>query len=303
MAEPSGRRGLGRGLSALLDEAETPVSVAEGGALAIGAPQEGGATLVPIELLRRNPDQPRKLFDETDLGDLEDSIRIKGIIQPILVRPAPGVSGEFQIVAGERRWRAAQRVGLHHVPVLVRDIDDLEVLEIAIIENVQRADLNPIEEAGGYKALMDRFGRTQEAVAKVVGKSRSHVANALRLLALPDEIRELLSDGRLSAGHARAIANTPDPVALARAIVDRGLSVREAEALGRRAQDREAGGLSSAKRTARGKDPDTRALEQDLSEAVGLAVEIDDKGGKGELRIRYSTLEQLDDICRRLSGG
>jgi ParB family chromosome partitioning protein len=299
MAEPSGRRGLGRGLSALLDEAEAPVSLEAGAPVAAGGPQ-----MTPIELVRRNPDQPRKTFDETELGDLEESIRVKGIIQPILVRPAPGAPGEYQIVAGERRWRAAQRIGLHHVPVLVRELDDLEVLELAIIENVQRADLNPIEEAGGYKTLMERFGRTQEAVAKVVGKSRSHVANALRLLTLPEAVREHLAAGRLSAGHARAIATAPNAPALAETIVARGLSVREAEAMGRRATERtEAGPAASpAPRKAKGKDADTRALEQDLEEALGLSVEIDDRGGKGELRIRYADLEQLDDLCRRLSG-
>ena len=299
MAEPSGRRGLGRGLSALLDEAEAPVSVEA----AAPAPS-GGPLSAPIELLRRNPDQPRKTFGEAELGDLEESIRVKGVIQPILVRPAPGAPGEYQIVAGERRWRAAQRVGLHHVPVLVRELDDLEVLELAIIENVQRADLNPIEEAGGYKTLMDRFGRTQEAVAKVVGKSRSHVANALRLLALPEAVREHLAAGRLSAGHARAIATAPNVEALAQTIVERGLSVREAEALGRKAGERvEADPARPAPRPAKGKDADTRALEQDLEETLGLGVEIDDRGGKGELRIRYASLEQLDDLCRRLTGG
>lgn len=300
MAEPSGRRGLGRGLSALLDEAEAPVSIEPG-----ASTPSGGALMTPIELLRRNPDQPRKTFDEADLGDLEESIRVKGIIQPILVRPAPGAPGEYQIVAGERRWRAAQRIGLHHVPVLVRELDDLEVLELAIIENVQRADLNPIEEAGGYKTLMERFGRTQEAVAKVVGKSRSHVANALRLLALPEPVREHLAAGRLSAGHARAIATAPDAVALAETIVARGLSVRDAEAMGRKAVERSevAPTPSGSRKPGRGKDADTRALEQDLEEALGLSVEIDDRSGKGEIRIRYASLEQLDDLCRRLSGG
>jgi ParB family chromosome partitioning protein len=285
-------------LSALLDEAEAPVSIEANAAV------QTGPQLTPIELLRRNPEQPRKVFDETELGELEESIRTKGIIQPILVRPAPGAPGQFQIVAGERRWRAAQRVGLHHVPVLVRDLDDLEVLELAIIENVQRADLNPIEEAAGYKTLMDRFGRTQEAVAKVVGKSRSHVANALRLLALPESVREHLSAGRLTPGHARAIATAPDAAALAESIVERGLSVRDAEALGRRAAERPAPTASSRPRPAggKGKDADTRALEQDLEETLGLSVEIDDRDGRGEIRIRYATLEQLDDLCRRLSG-
>ena len=301
MAEPSGRRGLGRGLSALLDEAETPVGVQEPPSPL--SPIEGGAQLAPIELLRRNPDQPRKVFDETELGDLSESIRAKGILQPILVRPAPGVPGEYQIVAGERRWRAAQLCGLHHVPVLVRQLDDLEVLEIGIIENVQRTDLNPVEEASSYKLLIERFGRTQDAVAKVVGKSRSHVANALRLLNLPEEVRDHLSAGRLTAGHARAIASAKNPSGLARMVLERDLSVREAEALARGRETGKTPAPSNSRSGAKGKDADTRALEQDLGEALGLSVEIDDRNGKGELRIRYANLEQLDDICRRLSGG
>jgi ParB family chromosome partitioning protein len=304
MAETSGRRGLGRGLSALLGEVETPVGVRE--AIDAAVSGEGAATHAPIELLRRNPDQPRKVFDETELADLEESIRVKGIIQPILVRPAPGAPGEYQIVAGERRWRAAQRVGLHTVPILVRELDDIEVLELGIIENVQRTDLNPIEEAAGYRTLMDRFGRTQEAVAKVVGKSRSHVANLLRLLNLPEEVRDHLSAGRLSAGHARAIASAPNVGALARRIVDQGLSVREAETLGRQASERPeppSRSGAAARKPGRAKDADTRALEQDLEDALGLKVEIDDRNGRGEVRIAYATLEQLDEICRRLGAG
>ena len=297
------RRGLGRGLSALLGENE---AAGEGVGPAAGASATAPGQEAPIELLRRNPDQPRRQFDEAELEELTASIREKGVLQPILVRPMPGAVGEFQIVAGERRWRAAQRAGLHSVPVLVRDLDDLDVLEIAIVENVQRADLNALEEALGYRALMERFGRTQEAVAQVVGKSRSHVANALRLLNLPEEVREHLAAGRLSAGHARAIATAPDPAALARQVVDKDLSVRQAEALSRQSQDRAA---PAPPRTSRAggaggsKDPDTRLLEQDLSEAVGLQVALDDQGGRGALTIRYETLEQLDDICQRLTGG
>jgi ParB family chromosome partitioning protein len=300
MAEP--RRGLGRGLSALLGENE---AAGEGTASATtpGAP----TTETPIELLRRNPEQPRRQFGETELDELSASIREKGVLQPILVRPMPGAPGEFQIVAGERRWRAAQRAGLHTVPVLVRDLDDLDVLEIAIIENVQRADLNALEEALAYKSLMDRFGRTQEAVAQVVGKSRSYVANALRLLNLPEEVRDHLASGRLTAGHARAIATSPDPAGLARTVVDKDLSVRQAEALSRQSQDKagpsprmpRGGGASPSG----GKDADTKLLETDLSEALGLAVDLDDRGGKGELKIRYESLEQLDDLCHRLTGG
>jgi ParB family chromosome partitioning protein len=255
----------------------------------------------PIELLRRNPDQPRRQFVEGDINELADSIREVGILQPILVRPAPGSAGDYQIVAGERRWRAAQMAGLKTVPILVRELDDLAVLEIGIIENVQRADLNPVEEALGYRALIERFGRTQEAVAQTVGKSRSHVANALRLLSLPDEVQSLLLSGALSAGHARAIVSASDPVGLARQIVDGGLSVRATEALVRK------GGSGSASRPARPgktggfKDADTRARESDLSDILGLDVEILDRDGVGEIRISYATLEQLDDLCRRLT--
>ncbi|MDR3510034.1 MAG: ParB/RepB/Spo0J family partition protein [Caulobacteraceae bacterium] len=286
------RRGLGRGLSALLDEA--------GAAAVEGTEVAGGWRETPIELIRRNPEQPRRDFAEADIEQLADSIRERGVLQPILVRPAPGMPGEYQIVAGERRWRAAQRAGLRHMPVVVRELDDLAAFEIAIIENVQRADLNPIEEALGYKTLIERFGRTQEAVAQTVGKSRSHVANALRLLALPESMQADLRSGRLSAGHARALAGAPDAAALAGLVIDKGLSVREAEALARRAHGREA---EPAARKSRGggKDADTRALEEDLSEALGLDVEVADLGGAGEVRIRYANLEQLDDVCRRLT--
>lgn len=294
------RRGLGRGLSALLGEAE-------GSPAGEGAPATAtaGVRETPIELIRRNPDQPRRHFVEADLEELAASIREKGVLQPILVRPAPGAPGEYQIVAGERRWRAAQRAGLRALPTVIRELDDLQVLEIGIIENVQRADLNAIEEALGYKALLERFGRTQDAVAEAVGKSRSHVANALRLLNLPDEVQEHLITGRLTAGHARAIASAPNVAALARQIVDEGLSVREAEALARKAANPEGpvGGRAArpAIGGARGKDADTRALEEDLADVLGLEVAIDDRGGVGELRIRYATLEQLDELCRRLT--
>ena len=293
MAE--GRRGLGRGLSALLGETEA--EGIEGVAAPGRTPQE-----TPIELIVRNPNQPRRQFGEPELVELADSIRQKGVLLPILVRPAPGVPGQFQIVAGERRWRAAQRVGLKTLPVIIRELDDLAVLEIAIIENVQRADLNAIEEALGYKALIERFGRTQDAVAQTVGKSRSHIANSLRLLGLPQEVQDLLASGQLSAGHARAIASTSDPVRLALKIVAEGLSVRSAEALARET----IGGAearSGAKRPGRAvsKDADTRALESDLSEVLGLEVEIIDSGGVGEVRLHYATLEQLDDLCRRLT--
>ncbi len=293
----TGRRGLGRGLSALLGETDAPAPVTEA-AIDNGPPRE-----VAVELLRRNPDQPRRHFNEDDLEELAASIREKGVLQPLLVRPAPGAPGEYQIVAGERRWRAAQRAGLRVLPVVVRnDLTELDVLEIGIIENVQRADLNPLEEALGYRTLIDQFGRTQEQVAETVGKSRSHVANMVRLLALPEDVRQYLIEGKLSAGHARAIANAPDAARLADRIVREGLSVRQAEALAR-GSDR-----PSAPRPIRpgeihrgGKDADTRALELDLSEAIGMPVMILDRDGRGELRVAYHTLEQLDELCRRLS--
>ena len=296
MVEP-GRRGLGRGLSALLGETDPPASPRP------DAGAEHAAQEAPIELLRRNPDQPRRIFGEGELSELTDSVRERGVLQPILVRPAPGAPGEFQIVAGERRWRAAQRAGLHTVPILLRSLDDVEVAEIGIIENVQRTDLNALEEARGYKLLLDRFGRTQEAIAKTVGKSRSHVANALRLLNLPPAVREHLEAGRLTAGHARAIAASLDPERLARIIVDGDLTVRQAEALSRKAEEMPSGGKAGSGPVARMKDSDTQALEQDLSEALGLRVEITDRGGAGEVKLRYSTLEQLDSLCQRLSGG
>jgi ParB family chromosome partitioning protein len=299
MAEPSGgRRGLGRGLSALLDEADAPLVVEAPPGEAV--PGLSGVREAPIELLRRNPDQPRRFFDEEALEELAESVRQKGLLQPILVRPAPGAPGEFQIVAGERRWRAAQRANLHVVPIVVRELDDLDVLEIGIIENVQRVDLNPLEEAQSYKILMDRFGRTQDMIAQSVGKSRSHVANILRLLSLPDTVREHLTAGRLTSGHARAIASAPEPGRLAEMIVDRGLSVRQAEALAREAQDRPDAARKPAKVPVY-KDPNITGLEQDLSQLLGYRVEILAAGERGEVRVQYETIEQLDDICRRLS--
>ncbi len=290
------RRGLGRGLSALLGEAGPPVSPQDGSA-------ETEVRQASLDRLRPNPDQPRRHFDEGELDELTASVREHGVLQPILVRPAPDVSGEFQIVAGERRWRAAQRAGLATVAVLVRTLDDAAVAEIAIVENVQRADLNPLEEAFGYRTLMDRFGRTQEAISRTVGKSRSHVANALRLLQLPAAVREHVQSGRLTAGHARAIAASPDPEQLASAIVEGELTVREAEALARRAQAPSSSvAPPRVRRSSRAKDADTEALEQDLSGMLGLRVEIVDRGGEGEVRVRYANLEQLDTLCQKLGG-
>jgi ParB family chromosome partitioning protein len=277
-------------LSALLGESE-----AEGEGEGVSARE------IPLELIRRNPDQPRRQFVEADLEELTASIREKGVLQPVLLRPAPGVTGEYQLVAGERRWRAAQRAGLRTIPAVIRELDDQQVLEIAIVENVQRADLNALEEAQGYKALIDRFGRTQEAVAQVVGKSRPHVANALRLLSLPEPVLALLADGTLSAGHARALVGADDPTGLAQLVAAKGLNVRETEALAKRTA--RGGGARPSQPRPPGKDADTLSLENDLAAVLGMTVDLQHDGGKGELRIAYETLEQLDDLCRRLMRG
>jgi ParB family chromosome partitioning protein len=287
------QRGLGRGLSALLGETVQEASVA-------GEALPSGVAMAPIESLKPNPDQPRKIFTPADLEDLTASIRDRGILQPILVRSQPGQDGVWQIIAGERRWRSAQAARLTEVPIIVREMDDVEVLEVAIIENVQRSDLNPLEEADAYRALMDRFGRTQDAVAGVVGKSRSHVANTLRLLQLPEEVLWYVRNGKLSAGHARALITAPNAAELA-AIADRdGLSVRQVEALARKAQEGpKTPKKASAKHTGEGA-ADIAALETDLADALGLKVSLADKGGKGDLVLSYASLEQLDDLCRRL---
>ncbi|MBX7249220.1 MAG: ParB/RepB/Spo0J family partition protein [Caulobacteraceae bacterium] len=288
------QRGLGRGLSALLEEAtaEQPVAPPT-------APSAGGVRHLPIELIRANADQPRKHFDADELQSLADSIRARGVIQPIIVRPRKGADNEFEIVAGERRWRAAQLAGLHQMPVIVRTLGDTEVSELAMIENVQRADLNPVEEAMGYQVLQSRGGYNQNELAQIVGKSRSHVTNTLRILDMPQQVRDHLIAGRLTAGHARAIASAADPGALADKIVAGGLNVRQAEALA-------AAPTARAERkpgAQKASNADTLALEQDLAEALGLEVALKDRGGKGEITVRYATLEQLDEICRRLMRG
>lgn len=289
------QRGLGRGLSALLGDSAASAAVAAPTADQPLEPHR--APEQPIDLLVRNPDQPRRIFTEADIEDLANSIREKGVLQPILVRPAPGQPGKYQIIAGERRWRASQRAGLHTVPVIVRDLDDLEVLEIGIIENVQRADLNGIEEARAYKVLMERFGRTQDALAQVVGKSRSHIANMLRLLALPEVVQDHVLQGRLSVGHARALVTAQDAEGLADRVIAEGLSVRQTEALVR---DELTPAKAARPSNRSSGNADTQSLEQDLQEALGLKVKLDDKGGKGELKLAYATLEQLDEVCRRL---
>lgn len=277
------------------ENAEAPV--------APDAPVPAGVQRVPIESLKPNPDQPRKTFRQEDLEELTASIRDKGVLQPILVRTQPGEDGVWQIIAGERRWRASQAARLTEVPIVVHEMDDVEVFEVAIVENVQRADLNPLEEAEAYRVLMDRFGRTQDAVAGVVGKSRSHVANMMRLLQLPERVLFYVREGKLSAGHARALINTPDPSQLADIAFVDGLSVRETEALARRATEGPKPVKAKAVARAGEGSADVVALQQDLADALGLKVELNDRSGKGELTIRYGSLEQLDDLCRRLMRG
>ncbi len=287
------RRGLGRGLSALMADVAPAVEPASAG-------PRRAETLIPIERISPNPNQPRRSFAEEALADLTASIREKGIIQPLILRVSPRDASAYEIVAGERRWRAAQRAQLHEVPAIVRDFDDVEVLEVAIIENIQRADLNPVEEGAGYRQLMERFGHTQERMAEALGKSRSHIANTIRLLSLPEEALAMLRDGRLTAGHARALLTAPDPVGLARQVVDKGLSVRETERLAKKAPG--SGGKSSGK-SAPEKDADTRLLERELGAALGLKVSIDHAAGgeSGVVTIRYRSLDDLDEVCRRLS--
>lgn len=254
---------------------------------------------MPIEFMVPNPRNPRQRFGEEDLADLTRSMREKGMLQPIVVRPIEGQINSYEIVAGERRWRAAQNAGIHEVPVIIRTFSDGESLEIALIENIQRADLNPIEEAAGYQQLIDQFSYTQQQLADAIGKSRSHIANTLRLLNLPEKIKGYLADGSLTAGHARALVATEAPEEIGDKIVQLGLSVRDAEDMVRKPPKNP---VLRSKRLADEKDPDTLALERSLAEALGLKVEIMHKGrAGGELRVTYRTLEQLDDVCRRLN--
>jgi ParB family chromosome partitioning protein len=288
MSDDLSKRRLGRGLAALIGEMDQPLQVDE-------APKPVNPDrMLPIEHVSRNPRNPRRHFDESDLQDLASSIRQHGIVQPVVVRT---VDGQYEIIAGERRWRAAQLAGLHEIPVIVRDVDDRTALEIAIVENVQRADLNPLEEALGYDQLIAEYGYTQNDLGGIIGKSRSHVANSLRLLKLPEPVRDMLSSGELSAGHARALITTSDPVALARTIVAKGMSVRDAERL---AQNDIKGQTQPQSNKAEQKDSDTLALERTLSDSLGLEVKIAHKGGNGQMRITYRNLEQLEEICRLL---
>lgn len=292
-------RGLGRGLSALMaDVSAQDERIAES-----GQPRRPDL-LVPIEKVFPNPQQPRRSFGAEQLEDLAASIREKGVIQPLIVRKRANAEGTFEIVAGERRWRAAQMAQLHELPVLVRTFDDTEVLEIAIIENIQRADLNPVEEAAGYKQLMEKFGHTQDKLSEVLGKSRSYIANLVRLLQLPEEVQAYLRDGKLSAGHARALITADDPVGLARKVIQLGLSVRETERLAKKAASdtTDQGEAQPKVRKSGEKDADTRALEGDLSANLGMKVMIQhDKGQEsGLISIRYTSLDELDDLCQKL---
>lgn len=281
---------LGRGLAALIGDMAT----VEGARVT----ESGGIKKLPVEFIIANRANPRRSFDPDQLEDLTNSIREKGIMQPLLVRPSddPNI---FELIAGERRWRAAQKAGLHEVPVIIRVVDDKEALELAIIENVQRADLNPLEEAMGYGQLIEQFDYTQQDLAQVIGKSRSHVANTLRLLKLPEDVRSMVSSGTLTAGHARTLITAEDPAALAQQIVAKGLSVREAEAL---SQQREIAGTKKPSLSASERDADTVALERRLSDALGLSVALSHSDRGGKLEIRYKTLEQLDGLCVKLTG-
>lgn len=287
------RSRLGRGLAALMGDVGDETRVSE----RVQASQRK----VPTEFLKPNPRNPRKTFEEPDLADLSASIKEKGIIQPIIVREKAGVADVYEIIAGERRWRAAQRAGLHEVPIVVVQASDRDALEMAIIENVQRADLNPIEEAAGYERLMAEFSYAQSDLAQMIGKSRSHIANMLRLMKLPDSVKELLRTGRLSAGHGRALLAVEDPEQVALRAVERGLTVRDLERLGQSESDH-APKKKAAQPENPLKDADTRALERMLEDKLGMTVNLTFGKHGGEVRIRYQTLDQLDALCYRLRG-
>ena len=288
-------RGLGRGLSALMADVAPE---ADG---RIAAEPRRPDLKVPIEKLQANPDQPRRHFAQEQLDELAASIKEKGIIQPLIVRSIAG--GQYEIVAGERRWRAAQMAQLHEIPVIMREFDDTEVLEVAIIENIQRTDLNAVEEAAGFKQLMDRFGHTQEKLAEALGKSRSHIANLLRLLSLPMDVQTLVIEGKISAGHARALITAENPSELAKQVIRGGLSVRMTEALVKKQQGGSGKSTPGSRNPNAGKDADTRALEKDLSAIMAMKVSINHKAGSetGQVVLTYENLDQLDDLCAKLS--
>ncbi|CDX13531.1 Chromosome-partitioning protein ParB [Mesorhizobium sp. ORS 3324] len=292
MSEDQSRKRLGRGLAALIGEIDRPAAPEKPSAVAADGK-------VPIEFVSPNPKNPRRYFGDAELTDLAQSIREHGVVQPVVARPSPSQPGRYEIIAGERRWRAAQRAGLTEIPLIVRDVNDRTALELAIIENVQRADLNPVEEAQGYQQLIDEHGYTQADLGQVIGKSRSHVANTLRLLKLPNVIRDMLVDGDLSAGHARTLVTAEDPAGLAKRIVKEGLSVRQAEALAQMPAGPTPAKVKSAPSTPE-KDPDTLALEKLMTDTIGMIVTIEHKSRGGTLRVNYRTLDQLDELCRRL---
>ena len=278
------KKGLGRGLSSLMGDTETTQTKNT---------NVGQETKIPIANLKPSPSQPRRLFNKNSINELADSIKAKGLVQPLVVRPSPSDANSYEIIAGERRWRAAQIAQLHEVPVVIRNFNDTEALEIAIIENVQRSDLSPIEEAAGYKRLIENHGHTQEDLSGIVGKSRSHIANIIRLLSLPQSIQDMITEGKISSGHARAIMNSAFPEQLAEKIINENLSVRDAENL---AKDKK-GIIKKLKL----KDPDTIDLENKISEKLGLTININHKGKKGgSIKIDYKTLDQLDMITQKL---
>lgn len=288
-------RGLGRGLSALMSDVTTQENVQK-------TTELNAERKIPIEQIYPNPNQPRRTFDDQAMDDLTASIAEKGVIQPLIVRRKESSNGQFEIVAGERRWRASQRAKLHEVPAIIRDFTDLEVLEVAIIENIQRSDLNAIDEAAGYKQLMEKFGRTQEEMGKALGKSRSHIANSVRLLTLPSSVQNYLEGGQLSAGHARTLVGHPNAEILAGEIVKKGLSVREAERLAK-SEKKPKQTQKNAKTIT--KDADTIQVENELAAQLGMKVLVNHSAGheNGQLVLHYRDLEQLDDLLRLLSGG
>jgi ParB family transcriptional regulator, chromosome partitioning protein len=289
------RSRLGRGLASLIGDVGREAQHVE---------RPRAQRKVPIEFIKANPRNPRRTFSDTELKELSESIKQHGVIQPIVVRPVKGAQDRFEIIAGERRWRASQAAGLHEVPIVPVDVSDSDALEIAIVENVQREDLNALEEAQGYHALANEFNRSQEEIAKIVGKSRSHIANTMRLTKLPAEVQAFIASGQLSAGHARALIGVPDPLAAAKKIVEEGLNVRQAEQLAhvegvpeRKPQKPRSGGAAKTK------DADTAALEKRVSDALGLAVTVNHRDPGGSVQINYRNLEQLDEVMRRLERG
>jgi ParB family chromosome partitioning protein len=294
MAQQGKRKSLGRGLSALLGD-DSPGEN-------LSATSQSNGRILPVEYLQTGEFQPRRHFDPEALQALVQSVREKGVLEPILVRRLKDQQDRYEIIAGERRWRAAQTAGLHDVPVIVKDLDDREALEIALIENLQREDLTAIEEAEGYRRLMDQFSRTQEDLAREIGKSRSHISNTMRLLALPEDIREKVLAGQLTPGHARALLGADNPSPAAALVIKKGLNVRQTEAMIRR--ERARGQTGGPRRTIdKDKDPNTVALERDLGNLLGLKVEIHEQGESGTLKMHYRSLEQLDDVLQRITGG